>query len=130
MTDDDRAQVMVTARLLRATATLQWLAAGLTLLAVTTLVYDRGDIAPLAAILLGLVALYYAFRVSFDARLFDDIAAERLTTAQLDAALRAFGRTAEERSWADRCRGARGLVARLALFTLAQLLAVVWIRWS
>jgi hypothetical protein len=113
MTADERAHVIVTARLLRAVASLPWLAAGLIVAAVFR------DV-PAAAIL-GLVALFYGIRVSFDAKLFDDIAAERLTTTQLDAAL---GKT-RQRDWIDRSRGAKRLIVKAAIAIVAQLAILV-----
>lgn len=124
MTEAERAEVLVTARLLRAASAMQWLAVILTSYAVITRHY-----APIA---LGAIALYFAFRVTFDAKLFEDITNERLTTAELDAALsplpasgeRARVRGHSPRPWPDRCRGARRLVAFLALATLAQLVTL------
>ena len=121
MTNDDRARILVTARLLHATALLRWLAAALLVL----------SIAPrpsMIAIALGLVAIYYGIRVAFDAALFDDIAAERLTTEELDAALARV--RPPDRSWSDPCRGARRLAILSAIFTVAQLAAVVDARWA
>ncbi|HVG23591.1 MAG TPA: hypothetical protein VND45_05510 [Thermoanaerobaculia bacterium] len=113
MTDDERAHVIVTARLLHAVAALPWLAAGLTVAAAFKSAYT--------AILLGLVAIYYGVRVALDARLFDDVAAERLTTAQLDTALGAR----VHRDWIDRSRGAKRLVIKAAIAAVAQLAALV-----
>ena len=113
MTDEERAHVLVTARLLRAAASLSGLAVGLTIVAAFQ--------AAIAAIVIGVVAIYYCFRVSFDAKLFDDIAAGRLTTAQLDHALGAK----RERDWIDRSRGAKRLVIQAAIAVIAQLIALV-----
>ena len=138
MTDEERAHVVVTARLLRAAASLSGLAVGLTLVAAFQVV--------IAAIVLGVIAIYYCFRVSFDARLFEDIATGRLTTAQLDHALgraearptsstrramrmlnvgRASARPNEPRDWIDRSRGAKRLVVKAAIAVIAQLTALV-----
>lgn len=125
MTTEERAHVLVTGRLLRAAAHLRWLVYGLTLIAAW-----RFSFAAAAAIILGVLALVYGFRVAFDAALFDDIAAERLTTAELDAALGALTKVKENRGWLDRCRGARRLAARLAALAAAQLVAVVLMRWA
>lgn len=116
MTDEERAHVLVTARLLRAAAMLSGLAVGVTIVAAFQIA--------IAAIVLGAVAIYYCFRVSFDARLFDDIAAGRLTTAQLDAAL---GRAEAHptRDWLDRSRGAKRLILKSAIAVIAQLTALV-----
>ena len=113
MTAEERAHVLVTARLLRAAASIPWLAAGLTVVAALQ--------TAIAAIVLGVIALYYAIRVSFDAKLFDDIAAERLTTSQLDTALEAK----RERDWIDRSRGAKRLLLKAAIALIAQLAALV-----
>ena len=116
MTDEERAHVVVTARLLRAAASLSGLAVGLTLVAAFQVA--------IAAIVLGVVAIYFCIRVSFDAKLFDDIAAGRLTTQHLDLALgRAEARPT--RDWIDRSRGAKGLVVKAAITVVAQLAALV-----
>lgn len=115
MTDDERAEVLVTARLLRAASMLQWLAIALTIASGSSIL----------VILLGVVAIYYGVRVTFDAKLFEDIAADRLTTAQLDSVLRL---KKKDRPWPDRCRGARGLAIKLAIATLVQLIAVAAVR--
>ncbi|HYH10551.1 MAG TPA: hypothetical protein VEK11_26130 [Thermoanaerobaculia bacterium] len=122
MNDTERAEVLVTARLLRAASAMQWVAVVLTSYAVITHAY--------LAIALGVIALYFAFRVSFDARLFEDVTTDRLTTSALDAALSPLRRgdnartTDTPRPWPDRCRGARRLVLYLALTTVALILAL------
>jgi len=121
MTDTERAQVLVTARLLEAARSLDWLSTGLTILAAVLLVLTRYA---LVALVLGAVSKLYAVRVAFDAKLLHDIAADRFSTADLDAAL---GRTGQERGWPDRCRGARRLVFVEAAATFAQLAAVTLI---
>jgi uncharacterized membrane protein YoaK (UPF0700 family) len=130
VTEDERAQVLVTARFLRAAAAMQWLAVGLTLLAAAALIHGRGIPAAVAALALGIVAISYAFRVSFDARLLEDIAGQRLTTSQLDQALGGLQKKEGGRSWDERCRGSRRLVMHLAIVTFAQAVAVVLIHWS
>ena len=130
MTAEERAEIVVTARLLRSAAGMQWLAIVLTILAAAAAVWGRSVITPIVAILFGLIAVFYGFRVSFDAKLFEDVATQRLTTPELDTGLDAIREGKGDRSWADRCRGARGLVVRLAMAVIAQLLAVVLIRWS
>jgi hypothetical protein len=123
MTEEERAYVVVTARLLRAAASLSGLAVGLTVVAAFQVA--------VAAIVIGVVAIYYCFRVSFDAKLFDDIAAGRLTTAQLDLGLGVGGRASARdrgqrgRDWVDRSRGAKQLVVKAALAVVAQLVAIV-----
>jgi hypothetical protein len=113
MTDEERAHVIVTARLLRAAASLSGLAVGLTIVAAFQVA--------IAAIVLGVAAIYVCFRVSLDASLFDDIAAGRLNTAQLDLALRLKG----NRDWLDRSRGAKRLIVKAAITLIAQLAALV-----
>jgi hypothetical protein len=116
VTDEERAEVLVTARLLRAASALQWLAVILTSYAVITKAF--------LAIALGAIALYFAFRVSFDAHLFEDITRARLTTEQLDIGLAPMRKTLVSRPWSDRCRGARRLVVFLAVASVAQLVAL------
>lgn len=113
MTDEERAHVLVTARLLRAAASLSGLAVGVTIVAAFQVA--------IAAIVLGVVAIYFCFRVSFDAKLFDDVAAGRLTTAQLDLVLGLKG----NRDWIDRSRGAKRLIVQAAIAVIAQLAALV-----
>ena len=126
MTPEERAQVVVTARFLRAAASLQWLAVGLVIVVAAR---GRMNIPAVASIAFGLIAIFYGFRVSFDAKLFDDVAQKRLTTAELDAALGALRKSKGNRDWLERCRGARGLVLRLAIAVVMQLIAVVLIGW-
>ena len=73
------------------------------------------------AIVLGVIAIYYCFRVSLDAKLFEDIAAGRLTTPQLDLALG----VKQTRDWLDRSRGAKRLIVKAAIAVIAQLAALV-----
>ena len=130
MNADDRALVLVTARLLRAGASLQWLTLALTILSAAALLRGVARPASTTALVLGFVGVYFGARVAFDSRLFDDIARERLTTADLDRVLETFGRPATNRSWVDRCRGARNLVSMLSATTIAQIAAVIWIGWA
>lgn len=129
MTPEERAEARMTAELLGAAGRTDLLSTGLTLLAIAGLLFRFGS-APLEglALLAGLVARYYGFRIGLDRRLFDDLAEGRMELDQLDAALRSMtaGKkgTAARRSVADRCRGARGLVGRHAIATLAQLVAL------
>jgi hypothetical protein len=124
MTETERAQVLVTARLLEAARSIDWLSTGLTLLAAVLLVLTPYA---LMSLVLGVVSKLYAVRVVFDAKLLHDIATDRLSTADLDAAL---GRTGQERGWPDRCRGARRLMFVQAAATIMQLgaLALVALR--
>jgi uncharacterized membrane protein HdeD (DUF308 family) len=129
MTASERAQMLFTARLLQAAEKIDWLSTGLTLLAAAAIVFGTPHpAAAIASMALGLVAKVYGVRVAIDARLFRDLAEERLTLATLDAALGAMslapaGRA--ERPLLDRCRGARRLVAFLAAATIAQGAALV-----
>jgi hypothetical protein len=103
------------------------ISAGLTLLAAAALLFDTGW-APAsgAALALGLAGRYFGFRVALDRRLFDDLAEGRLELVDLDSALRSMSAGAKgnaERSVADRCRGARRLLAMQAWVVVAQLAA-------
>ena len=125
MTPEEHALIAVTADFLRAAAKVQWLAIGLTIVAAASIVFTTSARPPaIAAIALGIIASYYGIRVAFDARLLEGVATERLTTADLDAV---FVKN-KGRSWADRCRGARRLVAFESAATIAQMIAVVWIQ--
>ncbi|HYC89532.1 MAG TPA: hypothetical protein VEO54_10010 [Thermoanaerobaculia bacterium] len=138
MTDEERAHVIVTARLLRAAASLSGLAVGLTIVAAFQVA--------IAAIVLGVAAIYFCFRVSLDAKLFDDVAAGRIATDALDRALgraearptssapramrmlnagRASAGPDAPRDWIDRSRGAKRLIVQAAIAVIAQLAALV-----
>lgn len=127
MTSEERAEARVTAEMLGAAGRTDLMSVGLTLLAAAALVFRVGFApAALAALLLGVVARYYGFRVALDRRLFDDLAEGRMELTALDAALRSTsGGSAGtgERSVADRCRGARGLLKMQAWVVVAQLAA-------
>ena len=125
MTDEDRALVVITARFLRAASKIASLAIGLSILAAGSLIYTTARRPPaIAAMALGLISIYYGIRVAFDARLLEDVTTEGITTEDLDSV---FAKN-KGRSWADRCRGARRLVALEGIATIAQMIAVVWIR--
>jgi hypothetical protein len=129
MTPEERAQILVTARLLQAAGRLDWLGTGMTVVtAAAVAVFAPNLWASAGAIVLGIVGKLYSARIAFDARLLDDVAAERLTAAELDAALEALGlrkASGVPRSWTDRCRGARRLVTISAAITVAQAVAVM-----
>jgi hypothetical protein len=129
MTPQERAQVLLTARLLQAAGRIDWLSTGLTLVAAAAVaVFGPNIVAAAAAIVLGIVGKLYSVRIAFDARLFHDIAAERLTAPELDSALAGLGlRKADKapRPWNDRCRGARRLVIVCGAITAAQAVAVI-----
>ena len=118
MTPEDRARVLVTARFLRAIGILRWLAIPLTIVAA----FFASSAIRVAVVVAGVLAIYYAIRVSFDALLLDDIAAERLTTEEVDRALGRYAK--EDRPWPERCRGARPLAMSLIAFTVLELIAV------
>lgn len=128
MTPAERAEARLTAELLSAARRTDLLSTGLTLLAIAALLFRFGWL-PLSglALLLGLFARYYGFRIALDRRLFDELADGRLALSDLDAALRSLSngkKGSAPRSLGDRCRGARRLVARHAVVTLAQVAAL------
>ena len=127
MTETERAEVLVTARLLRAAKRIDWLATPLALIAAASLLFRGGNLAAgCVAIAAGVIAKLYAVRVAFDQHLFDDIAAGKLTPAELDHALSSMRAAAPvERSWSDRCRGARRLVRMLAAATVVEVIAAI-----
>ncbi len=129
MTTEERAQVLLTARLLRAALRIDWLTTGLTLLACAALtVYAANRIAVMVMIALGLIAKLFAVRISFDASLFEDAAAGTLSASDLDTALSALElapRAKAGRPWLDRCRGAKRLVYFLAAVACTQTIAAI-----
>ena len=129
MNAEERAEVLVTARLLRAVAHIRWLSAALTVLAAWRMSTGGAPPWTIGAILLGSIAAYYGIRVSLDARLFDDVLSDRISTQELDAALRAFGKTSTDRPWRSRCRGARRLVTLLAATVITQIAALSLAVW-
>lgn len=130
MTSQERAEILVTARLLRAVEKIYWLAAGLTIVAALSIVW--GSISrtrAIPAIILGLVAIFYCVRIGFDARLLEDVGMDKLTTSELDGALGAVANADKSgRSWGDRCRGARRLVMFCTAATIGQA-AVILLAW-
>lgn len=127
MTDDERAQIAVIARLLEAARTLDPLSTGLTLLALAACALGRlGAIPTIVVALFGLAAKLYAVRIAFDAGLFRDVSAGAMTATDLDQALVALslapaGKTG--RDWTTRCRGAKRLIIVCAGATIAQCIA-------
>lgn len=123
MTAEERAQLLITARLLEAVGRLDLLSAGLTLLSAAALLFGASNVlfAGVAAIVLGIVVKLYGIRIAFDATLLRDIALEKLTTADLDAA---FPNKAG-RDWSVRLRGCRRLVTIYVVATIAQCMAVI-----
>lgn len=106
----------VTARLLRAARSIDWLSFALLLIAV----WRRDP----AAGALGLLTRYYAFRVAFDARVFDDLAEGRMTIEEFDDA-GLVPPNKRGRPIADRCRGAMRLVVILGILTAAQAIVLL-----
>lgn len=129
MTTEERAQVLVTARLLRATASIEWLTTGLALLAASAMTFGAPNrVAAVAAMALGLIAKLFVIHVSFDASLFEDAAAGSLIASDLDAALGALALAPPGkagRGWRDRCLGAKRLVLILVGVACAQAVAVI-----
>ncbi len=123
MTPEERSQIAITARLLEAVGRLDLLSAGLTLLAAAALLLSASTnvFAGAAVIVLGIVVKLYGIRIAFDAVLLRDIAVDRLTTADLDAA---FPNKAG-RDWSTRLRGCRRLVTIYVTATIAQCMAIV-----
>lgn len=120
MTPAERAQILVTARLLEAAGKIDILSTGLTLLAAAML-FGAFEIAGVVAIVLGIVAKLYSVRIAFDARLLSDVALDQLTTEDLDAAFPAKA----GRAWSVRLRGAKRLVVVLAATSIAQCIAII-----
>lgn len=130
MTDGERIEAMITARLLGTGRIVDWLGTGLTLVAAGALLLGSVATWPaIGVILLGLVAKYFAVRVCFDAKLFRDVARERLSTEAFDAAMRHLGLLPGGkggRGWTERCKAARGLLARqVAVVALQSLVAAL-----
>jgi len=129
MTPAERALVLLTARFLRSVATIDWLSTGLTILCGAAMVFAPTPRWPaILAFALGLVSKVYFLRISLDSRLFEDAAADRLSSSELDSALTTLNLISEDRigrSWPDRCRGAKRLGLACMAATIAQVLAVI-----
>ncbi len=127
MTATERAQVVVAARLLRATSKLDWLSTGLTLFTALALLTSTGPRPmEIVVVALGALARWYALRIDFDARLLEDVAADVLTREDLDEAFLALSLASREklgRDWSQRCRGVRGLVTVYAALFVLQVVA-------
>jgi hypothetical protein len=136
MTATERAQVLVTARLLRATSKLDRLSIWLTLFTALALLTSTGPpVLEIIVVALGALARWYALRIDFDARLLEDVAADHLTREDLDeafAALSLASRAKLGRDWSERCLGARRLAAMqtqlFALQVVAFLSIVIMIK--
>jgi hypothetical protein len=89
----------------------------------------------LLSLLAGLMQLYYAIRVDFDACLLRALAEpgdDARAAQRLDASLRALGLLKSARAgrdWASRWRGARGLLLRQALTLIVQFAALIGAYW-
>ncbi len=129
MTDVELAEVRVTSDFLRAVGRVDWLSSGMTLVAIATAAFLRVNmIVAIAAIAIGLAAKFYAFRIAFDARLFERAATGALDAHGIDGALEALSLRkagASERPWSDRCRGAMRLTRVFGLIVVVQILATV-----
>ncbi len=80
----------------------------------------------LGLVLTGLVQKYWALRVAFDAELFERL--DRLTLAELDAALQSLGLLADGkggRALGERCQGALRLLKNQALLLGLQTLLLL-----
>ena len=121
MTTDERGQILVTVRLLEAAGKLDWLSTGLTLLAAAQLVFGAPSVFDLGVILLGIAAKTCSILIAFDAKLLHDVALEKITAVDLDAAFPAKAR----RDWTARLSGAQRLVTIFAVTTVAQCVGIV-----
>ena len=125
MTSEERAQILVTARLLEAAGRIDILSTGLTFVTAAALLFGELNgfvgIIGIAALALGALTKYYAVHVAFDARLLADAADDKLTAADLDAAFV----TKAGRPWSDRLLGAKKLVTMFALIATGQGGAIV-----
>jgi hypothetical protein len=133
VSEEERAEALITGRLLSAGARLGWLSLGLTLAAAAGLLAGRpGRPALLAMAALGLAGCFLAVRVGLDAGLFLDAADGRLSAPTLDAALQrlGLGRKAKQgRSWIERCLSARRLLLHLFVTIVLQCLLAAAAGW-
>lgn len=133
-------QLHVVASLLRRGRALDNLSTGVTLLGLALGLSQLwiNTVSPLllilvaAIVLIGLIEKYYAFRVAFDADLFQNIAndANQLNdrTVDLDHALTALGLLPvdkQARSWAVRSQGALKLLRQQVLFLALELVLML-----
>ena len=129
MTDAERAQIAVMARLLESAGKLDTLSTGLTLLALAACAFDKlHATATIIVVALGLLAKLYAVRITFDAKLFRDVSTGAITTEDLDQALVALAlapRGKVGRDWTTRCRGAKRLIVFLAAAVVGQCIALI-----
>lgn len=133
-------QLHVVASLLRRGRALDNLSTGVTLLGLALGLSQLwiNTVSPLllilvaAIVLIGLIEKYYAFRVAFDADLFQNIAndANQLNdrTVDLDHALTALGLLPvdkQARSWAVRSQGALKMLRQQVLFLALELVLML-----
>lgn len=137
MSDAERLQTLVTARLLAEGRSLDALGIGLTVAAALVLFAGTDLATPaIGTVLMGLVAKYLGTRVAFDARLFADASSRGLSTAAFDDAMRALGLLPDEkagRDWTARCRSARQLLTLQAVAVALQCafaLVAAWAGWG
>ncbi|MGH8081138.1 MAG: hypothetical protein ACREP7_11215 [Lysobacter sp.] len=124
------AALLAQGRWLCAASLLLWLAALLSQILVASPPPWAAVAWPLSLIA-GLVQLYYAIRVDFDARLLRALAEagdDAQAAQRLDDALQGMGllkRSGATRDWPSRWRGARGLLLRQAVFLIVQFAALM-----
>lgn len=132
MTDNDRATCTALAGLLRAAALLALWGFSLTCIAALVLALSlrslpaRTTIGFGAVAILGTLERYFAFRLRFDAALFDGLATNTIASLDaLDRALSALGLREPPpeptaRALADRVRGTQQLIQRHAIVVVCQ----------
>lgn len=134
MTAAERAEMLITARLLQAAERIDWLSTALTSVGAMAVVFAPPTrMIAAVTIVLGLLEKLYAVRVSFDARLFEDLAGEAISATDVDSALTGLAlapRNKSGRTWTDRCRGAKRLVFASAALTVVQALAIIVIGFN
>jgi hypothetical protein len=127
MTATERAQILVAARLLRATSKLDQLSIWLTLFTALALLTSTGPpVLEIVVVALGALARWYALRIDFDARLLEDVAADTFTKEDLDEAFVTMSLASRDklgRDWSARWRGVRGLVTVQAALFAVQVVA-------
>ena len=125
MNASERAEALLTARLLRAGSKLDLLSTGITLLTIAALLFGSIDrLIGMLAVVIGIFAKLYAVRVALDAKLFEDLAEERLTLTELDSALTSLQIAPAKRAnrpLSARCLGAKRLVVIEGMLAVAQI---------
>lgn len=131
--DDARALCATTAKgLAAAAATCSPLGVGLGALALLACAWQPSNGVAVGVVAAVPVERYLAFRVRFDAGLFEQAAADAGYLARLDVSLAALGlrRAAEDRSLADRVHGARRLAVWHAAVVALQTLVAAVAAWQ